>query len=173
MSPKEIDPTGEALNGRQVDAPWRPRVATRYARLTVVCALLACNQGKAPEEAPAPVGPKFVAFRETRVIIDRLEAPVAPPYSMGSSPGEVEIKSSDASVVTIDGSGNLVAHQNGTAVVSTPRGAQLRVEVVSACALSVLPAQLNNFILRKSSGVTMGFLQKKRTQPESTQNRTT
>lgn len=109
-------------------------------RRFVLGLLLACSGPTAND--PTPVAPKFVAFRETFFIVDRLETPVTPPYSVGSSPAEVRMTTSDPGVVGVDSQGNLIGHRNGLATVRAANGATLRVEVHAVETLSISPPKL-------------------------------
>lgn len=85
----------------------------------------------------------FVAFRQHYFLVDRLDSPVLPPYAIGSSLGGVPLTSSDATVVGVDGLGNLIGHRNGKATIRAPTGATLAVEVRAAKHLSIEPARLS------------------------------
>jgi len=85
---------------------------------------------------------RFVAFRESELTIASLETSIAPPVAVGSTLAGDLLSSSDPSVVSVDVSGNLIAHKNGVALVRTNAGATLQVIVNVITALRVVPDHL-------------------------------
>lgn len=91
----------------------------------------------APSERP------FVVFLDRSLFIGRLEMPVAPPVTVGSSPSPATISSDAADIVSIDPSGRLVAHRSGSTVIrAAETGSILQVEVRDAEAFRATPQKL-------------------------------
>lgn len=76
----------------------------------------------APAVGESPVDRPFVVFRERELLIDRLEAPVPTPISVGSRPSTETMTSDSPEVVSIDASGALVAHRPGSTVIRSIHG---------------------------------------------------
>jgi hypothetical protein len=124
------------------------RLRQSYAT-ALALTLLACEQPRSnpAEHAVASAESsqgirRFVAFREPTVRIASLETPMAPPVAVGSTLAGDLLSSSDPDVVSIDASGNLIAHKNGSTVVRTNSGATLRVIVNAIAVLQVAPDHL-------------------------------
>jgi len=111
-------------------------------KFTVVALLLLARC--APSES-SPGGPNEVlVFRERSMVIDRFEQPTPTPVTVGSVVRGDLLKSDSPAIVTIDPAGNLLAHQNGHAVVQSVRsGSRLEVEVRATGRLSLEPAVLS------------------------------
>lgn len=117
----------------------------RNVALSLICAsILSCNQSGvqgAAEEPPAPAVP-FASFRQTEMVIDRLDAPVEPPYAAGSTKSASGLTSTNPAVVGVDGQGNLIGHKNGEAQVRAQSGSVLKVLVQAGKTLTIVPARL-------------------------------
>lgn len=117
------------------------RGCSKSAMLLLVSAVAGCNQNA--ETAGGELPARFVAFRESRLLIDRLDTLVKPSYAVGSTPSEVRLLSSDLSVVGVDSQGNLIGHRNGKATITAPTGSTLEVVVRVVRSLSIVPDSLN------------------------------
>jgi hypothetical protein len=131
-------------------------MTSRYY-IMVLAALIAAGMTACGNPSPAPpetgkVGPvageaavdkPFVGFRLASLTIDRLETPVAPPVTPGSSPSPATLGSDAPDVVSIQSDGALVAHRNGrTTVRALPGGQALVVDVLAALGLRAEPATI-------------------------------
>jgi len=110
-----------------------PRRPVRAGLTLAALAVLACGrEASAPDPSPprplapavgeSPVDRPFVVFRERELRIERLEAPVPAPVSVGSRPSPETMVSDSPEVVSIDASGALVAHRPGSAVLRSVHG---------------------------------------------------
>lgn len=96
-----------------------------------------------PVAGEAAVDKPFVGVRQASLTIDRLETPVAPPVTPGSSPSPAGLVSDAPDVVSVQSDGSLVAHRNGRATVrALPGGGALAVEVVAVSGLHAEPPTL-------------------------------
>lgn len=118
--------------------------------LVVVALVAACSDSEPPlaDDPPPrsadvePVAP-FAQFSQRTLYIAALARPVAPPLTVGSTHAAELLETSDDSVVSIDGEGNLVAHLRGEAVIlGTPAGSALVVEVRPASTLALDPPEV-------------------------------
>lgn len=123
---------------------WRP-----YA-LTLICAAgLGCDSapdtsakilrsGSAQRESKP-----YAVFVRPTLVIDRLNTPVAAPVSAGSQPSSATMVSDAPAIVSIDVSGSLVAHGNGSTIVRAKgTGSLLQVQVLDVKHLSATPEVL-------------------------------
>jgi hypothetical protein len=124
-----------------------------FARLLALVAILAaCGDRTTVNEPTSTVAEnaasqsqqlgRFVAFREQSIVIDRLEAPVAPPIAVGSTLAADLLYSSAPETVSVDPTGFLIAHRAGTAEIRSPGGGYLRLEVHPVTSIRVLPDRL-------------------------------
>ncbi len=75
------------------------------------------------------------------MVIDRLDAAVAPPVTVGSTPSGATMTSDAPHVVTVEPSGSLVAHQDGVATIRSAAGS-LEVVVRTARSITLVPRRL-------------------------------
>jgi hypothetical protein len=137
--------------GDQVPPEGKDRMAGRWVAVTVGAMALAgaCNSsppsgsdvGGVEARAP-PASQRFVAFRQPAFTMEALETAIAPPVAIGSTVAGDLLASSDSTVVSIDGAGNLVAHRNGTAVVRSRSGSTLIVTVDAVASIRIVPDHL-------------------------------
>src|SRR5882672_11627395 len=113
------------------------------------CGSLGCGDSRlpVPEQASAAAESSqavrpFVAFRRPTLILESLETAVVPPVAVGSTLRGDLLSSSDPQVVSIDASGNLTGHKNGTAIVRAYMGGTLQVIVNAIGVLQVVPGHL-------------------------------
>ena len=121
--------------------------------VTLLAATLAACGGSAPAQleqqkvgpvaGEAAVDKPFVGFRQSLLVIDRLEVPVAPPITAGSTHSPTTVGSDSPDVVSIHADGSLVAHRNGRATIRAWQGGgTLTVEVLAVSGLRAEPPTL-------------------------------
>jgi len=127
---------------------------TNYMRIAGISAALlsiglqGCNRStdteiEAPELAEGSQSlRRYIAFRQRSLILAELETPVPPPVTVGSTAAPDLLSSSDPSVVSVDGYGNIVAHRNGDVLLSSPGGGSLHVTVRVAGSLRIVPEKV-------------------------------
>src|SRR6267378_6813040 len=94
-----------------------------------------------PQESTSAT-PRFVAFRQRAIFINRLDTPIQPPYASGSTPSADLLRSSDPAIVELDGYGNLIAHKEGQAVIRGSGSAVLEVTVRAPTRLELVPRRI-------------------------------
>jgi hypothetical protein len=124
----------------------------RYlATVGLLCALTACDGYQmGPSAGPQSGGPpegerrqEFVVFSQASLTIDRLETPIQVPVSAGSRASPETLESSDPAVVSVDPSGALVGHANGSATIRAPATSQaLLVTIRAVQSIKAVPARL-------------------------------
>lgn len=127
---------------RRVEALRGKRGSMCASRFCGVCCafVVACS---GPTEGPQTAATPVVAFRQRSFVIDRLETPVTPPYTVGSTPSRESVRSADTSIVEVDSSGNLIGHRNGEAEVRAPGGSSLLVLVTAVQTFKIEPDRLS------------------------------
>jgi hypothetical protein len=133
---------------------WRrasPRRGAGRVQMTALpggaCALLACGVDSTRHDgatALARLNRPFVAFSRPELLIDRLETPVAAPVTAGSRLTHSALVSHDPAIVSIDPTGELVAHRNGKATVTSKDSPlPLLVTVMTGDHLTLRPAAVS------------------------------
>lgn len=120
--------------------------------ILLAAGLVACGESTSSLPEQKKVGPvageaavdkPLVGFRQAALTIDRLERPIAPPVTPGSSPSSTTLVSGAPEVVSIQADGSLVAHRNGRATIRALQGGgSLMVDVLAASGLRAEPPSL-------------------------------
>lgn len=124
----------------------RPDALPRCLLAAALLVVAACGREparQAPQAAPpgSAAAAPFAVFSRSSMVIDRLGVQVAAPVTVGSRPSDTTMSSDAPQIVTVDPSGNLVAHQDGVATIRSAGGA-LEVVVRTARSIALVPRRL-------------------------------